>query len=201
MVFQIENSASCIEIFQFRTEFSRSSRAVVDHSRKKERERETRVAISNAHRAHRSIFRLAADELISRLNNNFLRPTTLPHLLGTRDRRVSRLHFPPAERVDNASSARIRSRNLLPWKEPAVLAVAGMEEEECEDGNNRPACGRKRSREEPLRGSLRGCTMLLRYRRDVAAARTSNQYGAIGCQVFARVAATCRAAPRLQTIH
>jgi len=66
-----------------------------------------------------------------------------------------------------------------------VLAVAVMEEEECEDSNSRPASGRKRSREEPLRGS-RGCTMLLRYRRDAAAARTSNRYGVIDCQVFAR---------------
>ncbi|KYM98466.1 hypothetical protein ALC62_10822 [Cyphomyrmex costatus] len=65
-----------------------------------------------------------------------------------------------------------------------------MEEEECEDGSNWPASGRKRSREKFLRGSLKGCTMLLRYHRDVTATRTSNQYGAIGCQVFAHVAAT-----------
>lgn len=75
-----------------------------------------------------------------------------------------------------------------------MLAAVVMEEEECEDGSNRPASGRKRSREAPLRGSLRGRTMLLRYRRDVAAARTSNQYGAIGCQVFACVAVTCHSA-------
>lgn len=132
---------------------------------------------------------------LSRLNN-FFRPTTLPYLLETRDqirRRVSRLQL-PQRNGDNASLARIRSRGFLSWKEPAVLAAAVMEEEECEDGNNRPASGRKRSREKPLRGSLRGCTMLLRYRRDVAVARTSNQYGAIGCQVLTRVAATCHAA-------
>ncbi|KYN10794.1 hypothetical protein ALC57_17073 [Trachymyrmex cornetzi] len=94
---------------------------------------------------------------------------------------------------DNASSTRIRSPGFLSWKEPAVLAAAVMEEEECEDGSNWPGIGRKRSREKFLRGSLRGCTMLLRYRRDVAATRTSNRYGAIGCQVFAHVAATCHA--------
>ncbi|KYQ48185.1 hypothetical protein ALC60_12739 [Trachymyrmex zeteki] len=96
-------------------------------------------------------------------------------------------------RGDNASSTRNRSRGFLSWKEPTVLAAAVMEEEECEDGSNWPASGRKRSREKFLRGSLRGCTMLLRYRRNVAATRTSNQYGAIGCQVFAHVAATCQA--------
>lgn len=63
-----------------------------------------------------------------------------------------------------------------------MLAAAVMEEEECEDGSSRLACGRKRSREEFLRGSR---TMLLRYRRDVAAARTSNQYGVIGYRVLA----------------
>lgn len=94
--------------------------------------------------------------------------------------------------MDNASSARIRSRGSLSWKKPAVLATTVMEEEECsEDGSSRPACGRKRSREESLRGS-RGRTMLLRYRRDVAAARTSNQYGVIGYQVLVHETATCR---------
>lgn len=101
---------------------------------------------------------------------------------------ISRLHF-PHRKEDNASWARIRPRGSFSWKEPAVLAAAVMEEEECEDGSGRPACGRKRSREEFLRGS-RARTMLLRYRRDVAAARTSNQYGVIGYQVLAHETAT-----------
>lgn len=75
-----------------------------------------------------------------------------------------------------------------------MLADAVMEEEECEDGSNRPASGRKRSREQLVRGSSRGRTMLLRYRRDVATARTSNRYGAIGDGVFASRGATRPAA-------
>jgi len=59
-----------------------------------------------------------------------------------------------------------------------------MEEEECEDGKNRPASGRKRSRQQSMRRSSRGRTMLLRYCRDVAAARTSNRYGVIGHRVL-----------------
>lgn len=75
----------------------------------------------------------------------------------------------------------------MPAPLAAAAAVAVMEEEECEDGSNRPASGRKRSREGLLRGS-RGCIALPRYYRDVAVARTSNQYSAIGYQVFVREA-------------
>ncbi|XP_011648095.1 uncharacterized protein LOC105434164 [Pogonomyrmex barbatus] len=129
-----------------------------------------------------------------------VRPTTtLPHLFETRDVISAIFLLPPPHRNLRTMLPRLGSdhEGSLSWKGPAVLAAAVMEEEECEDGSNRRAAnGRKRSREEPLRGgsSPRGCTMLLRYRRDVVAARTSNQYGAIGCRVFARVAATRRAA-------
>lgn len=119
---------------------------------------------------------------------NSRRPTTLPFARdATREQtRASRLH-PPRRHGDNAFSVReMRSRGLLSWEGPAVtLADTVMEEEECEDGRNRPASGRKRSREQLVTGSSsRGRTMLLRYRRNVAAARTSNRYGVIGHRVL-----------------